>query len=204
MSLVPNQDVEFEGTQQLGGEEPPARDQALEQQEEEEQQESGEEQEACSRGTLQATQALSLSGELVPVTSAREAPDDTPNYYDWKDLFPELKALIDAKAEIAAECAQVAAWKAWPEKHYDEGGTQDWKVWKLCAGGVVEEFEGFGNRILIFCASDVEKSRSCLILYLCSTDNSPLRVATGSLCRTTVIQVCTQYASTILSTVQAL
>ncbi|CAN0385515.1 unnamed protein product [Hapterophycus canaliculatus] len=73
-------------------------------------------------------QALSLSGEQVPVTSTEEALDDTPNYYDWQDLFPELQALIDGRTEIAAECAQVAAWKAWPEKHYDEGGTQDWKV----------------------------------------------------------------------------
>lgn len=88
----------------------------------------GEEQErALSRGSL-AKHAFSLSGELVPVTAAGE--DDSPNYYDWKDLFPELKALVDAMPEIAAECGQVAAWKAWPEKHYDEGGGQDWKVYQ--------------------------------------------------------------------------
>lgn len=79
--------------------------------------------------TSGAGQTLNLSRELVPIAAAGEVPpDDTPNYYDWQDLFPELKALVDGLSEIAAECAQVAAWKAWPEKHYDEGGGQDWKV----------------------------------------------------------------------------
>lgn len=74
-------------------------------------------------------QALNLSDELVPIAAAGEVPqDDTPNYHDWQNLFPELKVLVDGLSEIAAECAQVAAWKAWPEKHYDEGGGQDWKV----------------------------------------------------------------------------
>lgn len=77
----------------------------------------------------QQEHAFSLSGELVPVTAAAE--DDTPNYFDWKELFPELKALVEAMPEISAECGQVAAWKAWPEKHYDEGGGQDWKVHRL-------------------------------------------------------------------------
>ncbi|CAM9300143.1 unnamed protein product, partial [Pylaiella littoralis] len=75
-----------------------------------------------------AVQAFSLSGELVPVTEAGKSEDDTPNYYNWQDLFPELKSLVDETWEIAAECRRVATWKAWPEKHYDEGGAQDWKV----------------------------------------------------------------------------
>lgn len=95
--------------------------------------EEGEEEEAqqesfLSRGSS-AKHAFSLSGELVPVTAEGGDEDDTPNYYDWKGLFPELKALVDAMPEIAAECGRVAAWKAWPEKHYDEGGNQDWKVY---------------------------------------------------------------------------
>lgn len=89
--------------------------------------EEGPQQESSlSRGSP-AKHAFSLSGELVPVTAAGEE-DVTPNYYDWKELFPELEALANAMPEIAAECGQVAAWKAWPEKHYDEGGGQDWKV----------------------------------------------------------------------------
>lgn len=76
-----------------------------------------------------AVQAFNISGELVPVAVAGESlEDDTPNYYDWQDLFPELKPLVDGKSEITAEAKQVGAWKAWPEKHYDEGGAQDWKV----------------------------------------------------------------------------
>ena len=59
--------------------------------------------------------------------------EDTANYYDWKEVFPELEVLVHGMAEIMAECLQVAAWKAWPEKHYEEGKMQDWKVthWRL-------------------------------------------------------------------------
>lgn len=59
-------------------------------------------------------------------------PRDTPNFYDWRDLFPELQALIDAMPEIYAECGQVAAWTNWPEtasEEYDEGENEDWKVY---------------------------------------------------------------------------
>lgn len=72
--------------------------------------------------------AFNLSGELVPQTAAPTEGAGTPNYYDWKELFPELKLLIRAFAEIATECADVGGWKAWPEQHYGEGGGQDWKV----------------------------------------------------------------------------
>ena len=106
----------------------PTKDSSIEG--EEEQREEGEAQQggSPSRGSP-AKYAFSLSGEQVPVTAEEQDEDNTPNYYDWKELFPELKALIDAMPEIAAECGRVAAWKAWPEKHYDEGGGQDWKVW---------------------------------------------------------------------------
>lgn len=59
-------------------------------------------------------------------------PRDTPNFYDWRDLFPELQALTDAMPEIYAECGQVAAWTNWPEtasEEYDEGENEDWKVY---------------------------------------------------------------------------
>jgi len=84
--------------------------------------------EEAGDGDTQAVQALSLSAELVPATAGETPENDTPNYYDWRDLFPALQSLVDGMSEISAECGQVAAWKAWPEKHYDEGGTQDWKV----------------------------------------------------------------------------
>lgn len=92
-----------------------------------EEEEEAQQETAVSRGAS-AVQVLSLSGELVPVTAGKAAEDNTPNYYDWRDLFPALQTLVDGMSEISRECGQVAAWKAWPEKHYDEGGAQDWKV----------------------------------------------------------------------------
>eukprot|EP00752_Nemacystus_decipiens_P001888 g1818.t1 len=92
-----------------------------------EEEEGGQRESCLSRGST-AKYAFSLSGDLVPVTGEGQDEDGTPNYYDWKELFPELKALVDAIPQIAAECGAVSAWKAWPEKHYDEGGSQDWKV----------------------------------------------------------------------------
>lgn len=70
-----------------------------------------------------------ISGTLVPLARAEEPyQEDTANYYDWKEVFPELEVLVHGMAEIMAECSHVAAWKAWPEKHYEEGRKQDWKV----------------------------------------------------------------------------
>lgn len=63
---------------------------------------------------------------LPPGEDLRE--DGTPNYFNWKELFPELKVLVEGLADISAECIQVSNWRAWPEKHYEEGGEQDWKV----------------------------------------------------------------------------
>lgn len=88
-----------------------------------------EEQEEEELASPVPVQAFNLSGELVPAIAAGASLEaDTPNYYDWQDLFPELRCLVDGISEITAECKRVAAWKAWPEKHYDEGGAQDWKV----------------------------------------------------------------------------
>ena len=93
------------------------------------------------------THEYNISGALIPVSppvGARartgagaevgggdpdEPRDDgTANFYEWRDVFPELEALAMGLPEITAECLQVASWKAWPEKHYEEGGGQDWKV----------------------------------------------------------------------------
>lgn len=78
-----------------------------------------------NRGEL----GYNISGALVPLVRAEEPhQEDTANYYDWKEVFPELEVLVHGMAEIMAECSQVAAWQAWPEKHYEDGGMQDWKV----------------------------------------------------------------------------
>ena len=101
------------------------------------------------------THEYNISGALVPVPppvrarptagtgvgsgDADEPRDDryghdneTANFYDWRDVFPELEALARGLPEITAECLKVAAWKAWPEKHYEEGGGRDWKVKEGC------------------------------------------------------------------------
>lgn len=122
--VVPTKEV-VESDEQTG-------DAEAEEAEEEAQQEC-----PLSRGSP-AKHAFSLSGELVPVTAEGAGEDATPNYYDWKELFPELKALVEAMPEISAECGRVAAWKAWPEKHYDEGGGQDWKVCQWAHVGYIE------------------------------------------------------------------
>lgn len=66
---------------------------------------------------------------MPPFTSEDQIrTDGTPNFFDWKEVFPELKALAQGLPEILAECTKVSNWKTWPEKHYEEGGEQDWKV----------------------------------------------------------------------------
>lgn len=75
-----------------------------------------------------AGHTFNLAGALVPLVAEEPAEDGTPNFYDWKDVFPELEVLLHGMSEIAAECGEVSAWKAWPEKHYGEGGGHDWKV----------------------------------------------------------------------------
>lgn len=67
-------------------------------------------------------------GDAEAPQDDRHDADETANFYEWRDVFPELEALARALPEITAECLQVASWKAWPEKHYEEGGGQDWKV----------------------------------------------------------------------------
>ena len=79
--------------------------------------------------------AVNICGEPVlaypPLLPGEGVVDDgTPNYFDWKELFPELQVLVHGMSEIFAECSQVSNWKAWPEKHYDKEGEQDWKVQK--------------------------------------------------------------------------
>lgn len=78
--------------------------------------------------------AIDLSEDLVLSLSLSPAPTQesnaiaSPNYFDWNELYPELKILVEGLSEILQECLQVSSWRAWPEKHYDEGCGQDWKV----------------------------------------------------------------------------
>jgi len=53
-----------------------------------------------------------------------------PSFHDWRDVFPELNALVEARDVIREEARHVAetGWKEWPEEHYSDGGAQDWKV----------------------------------------------------------------------------
>lgn len=92
---------------------------------------SGGEQPFAEAGEEEA--AVNICGEPVlaypPLLPGEGVVDEgTPNYFDWKELFPELQVLVHGMSEILAECSQVSNWKAWPEKHYDKDGEQDWKV----------------------------------------------------------------------------
>ncbi|CAM9599968.1 unnamed protein product, partial [Heterosigma akashiwo] len=78
--------------------------------------------------------------EIEPVPDQRErglssdySEDDYdgPNaqeYYDWRELYPQLQVLIDNYEDILQEAEAVTGWHAWPEYHFREGGNNDWKV----------------------------------------------------------------------------
>lgn len=88
-----------------------------------------------SAGAGEGEVAVNICGEPVlaypPLLPGEGVVDDgTPNYFDWKEIYPELQVLVHGMSEILAECSQVSNWKAWPEKHYDREGEQDWKVHK--------------------------------------------------------------------------
>ncbi|KAG5182727.1 hypothetical protein JKP88DRAFT_348720 [Tribonema minus] len=54
-----------------------------------------------------------------------------PPFLDWRDVYPELGILLEPQnlSDIMEEMRSVrSAWKAWPETHYSEGGSEDWKV----------------------------------------------------------------------------
>lgn len=60
--------------------------------------------------------------------SGHSEPSEAPSFFEWSELFPELQELLDGFAAIRAEMSKVGDWKAWPENHYMDGGSQDWKV----------------------------------------------------------------------------
>lgn len=58
---------------------------------------------------------------------------DLPNYYDYKEVFPELQILKDEFLTIRQELHSVMSmsWPNWPEEHYQRPGS-DWKVLPFC------------------------------------------------------------------------
>jgi aspartyl/asparaginyl beta-hydroxylase (cupin superfamily) len=52
----------------------------------------------------------------------------TPNYFDWRDIYPDLQILYDNISIIAAEAETVPRWTAWPEDQLYQGSTGDWTV----------------------------------------------------------------------------
>lgn len=81
-----------------------------------------------TKSMLARASIINLKGDLVLRATREEKEMSTPNFFDWKELFPELSILENHFSEILKECMQVSSWKAWPENHYEEGGNQDWKV----------------------------------------------------------------------------
>lgn len=53
----------------------------------------------------------------------------TPNYFDWRELFPQLQILIDNLDIIKEEYLGIKQWIPWPEDHFSDGGGSDWTVY---------------------------------------------------------------------------
>ena len=41
----------------------------------------------------------------------------TPNYFNWKEIFPELNILIENFDVIKEESSKIPKWTDWPEDH---------------------------------------------------------------------------------------
>ncbi|CAH0473653.1 unnamed protein product [Peronospora belbahrii] len=60
--------------------------------------------------------------------------DDAPNYYPYREIFPQLDVLKDNYDVIVEEMQtvqQMTTWPFWPEKHYTEGDSE-WRVFPFC------------------------------------------------------------------------
>jgi aspartyl/asparaginyl beta-hydroxylase (cupin superfamily) len=59
----------------------------------------------------------------------------TENYYDWKEIFPELRILLDNFDVIKAEAEKISQWVPWPEDHFNvkemESNAKEWRVFPL-------------------------------------------------------------------------
>lgn len=80
-----------------------------------------------------------LEGSVEQDESADESEgeiydDDMPNYYSYRELFPQLQVLEDNHQVILEEMLAVqqgASWPFWPEKHYQEKDSE-WRVFPFC------------------------------------------------------------------------
>ena len=43
------------------------------------------------------------------------AADETPNYYEWQNIYPELEVLKSRYQDILEEARRVPQWTPWPE-----------------------------------------------------------------------------------------
>ncbi|KAJ0411334.1 hypothetical protein ATCC90586_005743 [Pythium insidiosum] len=60
--------------------------------------------------------------------------DDLPNFYSYREFFPELEVLkthYDVIREEMEAVMQGTSWPFWPEKHYTEGESE-WRVFPFC------------------------------------------------------------------------
>jgi len=60
-----------------------------------------------------------------------EVPFESPNYFDWQLVYPELQTLIDNIDTIKLESENLPQWTPWPEDHYSEGEPGSWTVFPL-------------------------------------------------------------------------
>lgn len=40
------------------------------------------------------------------------------NFFDWRELFPELNVLVESIDTISEEIGTVGQWMPWPEDHF--------------------------------------------------------------------------------------
>jgi ubiquinone/menaquinone biosynthesis C-methylase UbiE len=60
--------------------------------------------------------------------------DDMPNFYPYKEIFPQLEVLKEKYDIIREEMQQVqsrTSWPFWPERHY-ASESSEWRVFPLC------------------------------------------------------------------------
>ena len=91
--------------------------------------------------------SLSISSTI---TSTSQSIEVAKEYYDWRDIYPELKILLDNIDILTIESETIryhciiiittiiiiiitfitiiSNWVPWPEDHYSDGGGTDWTV----------------------------------------------------------------------------
>ncbi|TDH69309.1 hypothetical protein CCR75_003938 [Bremia lactucae] len=88
---------------------------------------------------LRKTKACNIPEEQISQDEKDESEeaiqdDDMPNYYPYRDLFPQLDLLKHNYHVILEEMEavqQMTTWPFWPEKHYTDGNNE-WRVFPFC------------------------------------------------------------------------